>query len=302
MMDPKISTIPEPLPRKSCQMLAVAIWNVSEAPEHADLWSLRPAQNNRLLTPPPTKTQSQPQIAERQGPKSMGTDQIGFPMFGPSPAGTEEVRAPNQDESLSSLVPGDGGGLRVRLVTGLLLAALGLGWAGLSNPYRFFKSDPASTPVQQTAVSDRVPPVVDQETTSAAPISSQASTPTGSGLSSYRVGGEPIHRADQGVVSSDEAVPSNAQKTTTMKQAAVPVPREKKGQYQLTPTPETRPNTIEGWRIRHVSGRTVVLLGPDGIHKASVGDTVPGAGRIDSIVRWGGRLLVATSRGLITTD
>ena len=73
MMDPKISTIPEPLPRKSCQMLAVAIWNVSEAPEHADLWSLRPAQNNRLLTPPPTKTQSQPQIAERQGPKSMGT-------------------------------------------------------------------------------------------------------------------------------------------------------------------------------------------------------------------------------------
>src|SRR5262249_24842914 len=195
----------------------------------------------------------------------------------------------------------DGGGLRVGFVTFLLIAALGLGWAGLSNPYRFFKSDPAPTSVQQAPVSDRVPPAVDQETASAtAPISSQASTPIGSDLSSYKVGGEPIHRADQGVVSPE--VPSSAQKTTTMKQAAVPVPREKKGQYRLTPTPETRPNTIEGWRVRHVSGRTVVLQGPDGIHKASVGDTVPGAGRIDCIVRWGNRLLVATSRGLITTD
>src|SRR6266496_1515038 len=232
MIGQRISMIPEPLSRKTYQMVAVAIWNVSEDPERAHLWSFKGAQNSWLLTPPPAETQSQPQIAfvERQGRKSLGTDQIGFPMSGSSPAGKGEVRAPNQDESLSSLVPGDGGGRRVGLATGLLIAALGLGWAGLSNPYRFFKSDPASTPVQQTAVSDRVPPVVDQETTSAAPISSQASTPTGSGLSSYRVGGEPIHRADQGVVSSEEAVPSNAQKTTTMKQAAVPVPREKKGQ------------------------------------------------------------------------
>ena len=144
--------------------------------------------------------------------------------------------------------------------------------------------------------------LVDQETASEAPVSSQVSTPTRSDLSRYRVGGEPIHRADQGVVSSEDALPSSAQKTTTMKPAAVPVPREKKGQYRLTPTPDTRPNTIEGWRVKHVSGGTVVLQGPDGIHKVSVGDTVPGAGRIDSIVRWGGRLLVATSRGLITTD
>jgi hypothetical protein len=279
----------------------VAIWDVSEAPERGDLWSLRRAQNSHLLTPPRTETQSQPQITivERQGPKSMGTDQIEFPMAGPSPASRGEVRAPNQDGALSSLVSGDGGGLRVRLVTGLLIAALGLGWAGLSNPYRFFKSDLTSTPVQQTAASDTFPPVVDQETASAAPIGGQGSTRTGSDLS-YRVGGEPVHRADQGVVSPEDAFPSSAQKTTAMKPAGGP--REKKDQYRPTPIPDTRPKTIEGWKVKHVSRGTVVLQGPDGIHKASIGDTVPGAGRIDSIVRWGSRLLVATTRGLITTD
>jgi len=291
---------PEPLSRKTYQMVAVAIRNVSEDPERAHLWSLKGAQNSRLLTPPPAETQSQPQIAfvERQGRKSLGTDQIGFPMSGSSPAGKGEVRAPNQDESLSSLVPGDGGGRRVGLATGLLIAALGLGWTGVSNPYLFLKSDPTSTRVPQPPRS--VAPQVDRET--GGPISSQGSTPTGSDLSNYRVGGEPIHRADQGVLNPEDALPSSAPKATAMKPAAVPLPRENKAQYRFTPTPDTRPNTIEGWRVRHVSGGTVLLQGPDGIHKVSVGDTVPGAGRIDSIVRWGNRLLVATSRGLITTD
>jgi hypothetical protein len=31
------------------------------------------------------------------------------------------------------------------------------------------------------------------------------------------------------------------------------------------------------------------------------GDTVPGIGRIDSIVRWGNRWIVATDNGLIAT-
>jgi hypothetical protein len=176
----------------------------------------------------------------------MGTDQIEFPMAGPSPASRGEVRAPNQDESLSSLVSGDGGGLRVRLVTGLLIAALGLGWAGLSNPYRFFKSDLTSTPVQQTAASDRVPPVIDQETASAAPIGGQGSTRTGSDLS-YRVGGEPIHRADQGVVSPEDAFPSSAQKTTAMKPAGGP--REKKDQYRPTPYQTLGRRLLRGGRL-----------------------------------------------------
>src|SRR5215471_17879822 len=207
-MGPRISTTPQTVPRKSLQMLAVAIWNVSETPEHRHLRSLQGAQ--KRLTPPPPKTQSNP--VERQGLKSLESDQIGFPMSEPSPAWIGEIRAPNRDEALSSLVPGNGGGLRVGVVTGLLIAALGLGWAGLSNQSRFFKSDPASTPVQQTPVSDRAAPAADQEMASGAPNSNQASTPRGSDLSSYKVGGEPIHRADQGVVSPEEAVPSSAQK------------------------------------------------------------------------------------------
>jgi hypothetical protein len=67
------------------------------------------------------------------------------------------------------------------------------------------------------------------------------------------------------------------------------------------PVPETRPTTIEGWTIREVNGGTAVLEGPNGVWKATRGDTVPGVGKIDSIVRWGNRWIVATSKGLIST-
>jgi hypothetical protein len=65
------------------------------------------------------------------------------------------------------------------------------------------------------------------------------------------------------------------------------------------PAPETRPTTIEGWTVLDVRGGTAVLGGPDGIRMATRGDIVPGIGRIDSIVRWGNRWIVATAGGLI---
>jgi excisionase family DNA binding protein len=65
--------------------------------------------------------------------------------------------------------------------------------------------------------------------------------------------------------------------------------------------PETRPNTIDGWTVREVAADgKAVLEGPNGIWKVTRGDTVPGVGTVDSIVRWGNRWIVATSRGLIT--
>jgi hypothetical protein len=70
---------------------------------------------------------------------------------------------------------------------------------------------------------------------------------------------------------------------------------------KLTPTPETRPTTIEGWTLREVVHGTAVLEGPNGVWKVTPGQTVPGVGRVDSVVRWGNRLVVATSRGLIST-
>ena len=67
------------------------------------------------------------------------------------------------------------------------------------------------------------------------------------------------------------------------------------------PVPETKPTTIEGWTLLEVMGGTAVLEGPNGVWRATRGDTVPGVGKIDSIVRWGNRWIVATSRGLIST-
>ena len=68
-----------------------------------------------------------------------------------------------------------------------------------------------------------------------------------------------------------------------------------------TQLPETRLTTIEGWMLREVTNGTAVLEGPNGIWTAKRGDTVPGVGRVESIVLWGKRWIVATSSGLIST-
>jgi hypothetical protein len=67
------------------------------------------------------------------------------------------------------------------------------------------------------------------------------------------------------------------------------------------PAAETRPTTIAGWMLREVANGTAVLEGPNGVWRVRRGDTVPGAGRIDSILLWGNRWIVATSQGLIST-
>jgi hypothetical protein len=68
-----------------------------------------------------------------------------------------------------------------------------------------------------------------------------------------------------------------------------------------TPVPETRPTTIDGWMLREVTNGTAVLEGPNGTWTVKRGDTVPGVGRVESIVLWGKRWIVATSKGLIST-
>jgi hypothetical protein len=70
---------------------------------------------------------------------------------------------------------------------------------------------------------------------------------------------------------------------------------------KLIPWPETKPTTIAGWTLRGITNGTAVLEGPHGTWRAMQGDTVPGVGRVESMVRWGGRLIVATSSGLIST-
>jgi hypothetical protein len=91
---------------------------------------------------------------------------------------------------------------------------------------------------------------------------------------------------------------TEAQQQTTSIGARAP---DLQAPVKLAPTPETRPTTIEGWTLREVANGTAVLDGPNGTWRAMRGDTVPGVGRVDSIFRWGNRLIVATSSGLIST-
>jgi hypothetical protein len=72
-------------------------------------------------------------------------------------------------------------------------------------------------------------------------------------------------------------------------------------QPKLVPVPETPPTTIPGWIVREVADGRAVVQGPNGIWRVGRGDVLPGAGRVDSIVRWGHRWIVATNRGLIST-
>jgi hypothetical protein len=85
--------------------------------------------------------------------------------------------------------------------------------------------------------------------------------------------------------------------------ASAPAPRRPKAPAPpLTPVPETKPTTVEGWVVREVTNGTAVLQGPNGVWNAKRGDNVPGLGTVDSIVMWGNRWIVSTGRGLVSTQ
>ncbi len=62
-----------------------------------------------------------------------------------------------------------------------------------------------------------------------------------------------------------------------------------------------QPRLIEDWVVRRVSGGVAVIQGRSGAIEVATGDIVPGIGRIESIRRQGGRWVVLTNSGMITT-
>ena len=187
----------------------------------------------------------------------------------------------SRDDVLMS-ANGDGRrGRRAWVLGAAFVAVFGLGWAGGANWSRFSIFEAASNPPTQKVTYSR--PVLDTEAKSAAktdgPVRKAPAT-TGSL-------GTPVVAASSRTAS---VVQANANSTVLIP------PRE-----MMVPVPETRPTTIEGWTVRDVRGGTAILEGPDGIWTVTRGDTVPGVGRIDSIVRWGNRWIVATAGGLIAT-
>jgi hypothetical protein len=65
-------------------------------------------------------------------------------------------------------------------------------------------------------------------------------------------------------------------------------------------TPRMDETGIANWSVRSVFSDTAVLEGPRGRIAVGPGDTIPGIGRIQAIVRSGGRWVVTTTKGVIT--
>jgi hypothetical protein len=203
------------------------------------------------------------------------------------------VSSPNGDEVLALLKPDGDRKRTIWLVAGALVAGFGLGWAsGFSwyGPANISALNPitqAETPLRRIA-----------ETKSGGKTEGARKTASTLGLRTpSSIYAKPLAKSSDGahlsVDSSSTASPAIQADMTATGSIAPMGP--------VMPAPETRPTTIEGWTVLDVRGGTAVLEGPDGVRMATRGDTVPGIGRIDSIVRWGNRWIVATASGLIAT-
>jgi hypothetical protein len=184
---------------------------------------------------------------------------------------------PIREEALRLLRPDRERAAMVCAVAAALLIGIGLGWAGCLG----WNSSPvvAAAPIVSKEASVRqaeAKPAVRTET-----IRKQAPSITASINASRAARAEDSWKSVAALLGSP-ATPAE--------------PRP-----PLSPAPETRPTTIEGWTVLDVRGGTAVLKGPDGVRTVTLGDTLPGIGRIDSIVRWGNRWIVATANGLIAT-
>jgi hypothetical protein len=199
----------------------------------------------------------------------------------------DEVRPPRRDEFTIPELAAPAPWVQLAILSGVLAIGLCLGWIGGSMSSRLFASAPAPAPVQHAdgsacareggcaaAKSDREP--------APSPPAAKVAGPRARIVERTR----DVSRATQ-----QASAGANRDVATTSSISAT----------RPTAVPETRPTTIEGWAIREVLGGAVVLEGPGGVWRVRQGDTVPGVGRIDSIVRWGSRWIVATSRGLIST-
>ena len=190
---------------------------------------------------------------------------------------------PIRPEALRLLRPDRERAIMVCMVAGALLAGIGLGWTGGLD----WNSSPVAVAAAPTAAKDashrqaEAKPAVRAES-----IRKQSPSITAS-INASRPAS--VVRTDADSAKSAAAI------------LALPaMPAEPRP--LLMPAPETRPTTIEGWTVLDVRGGTAAILqGPDGVRTVSLGETVPGIGRIDSIVRWGNRWIVATANGLIAT-
>jgi hypothetical protein len=169
------------------------------------------------------------------------------------------------------------------LVTAAIVASFGLGWAGGLNWPRF------ASELSVLAVAQKETPTPQiSEARSNRRVEGARKTASAPDLLAI-VGSIPKPL----VLSPGGARPTPQANAGTSPAIAMRQP--------LVAAPETRPATIPGWTVVDVRDGTAVLEGPDGIRMAARGDSIPGVGRVESIVRWGSRWVIATAGGLIAT-
>jgi hypothetical protein len=200
-----------------------------------------------------------------------------------------EIRPPRRDEFAVAEPPASAQWIQLALLGGALAVGLCLGWIGGFVSSRFF------APATVAAVAHADVSSCAREGSCAAAKSDREASPAKAAGPRARI----VERSRDSARGMREASAAPSRDVTTTN--SISMQERAKIEPRLTAAPETRPTTIEGWTVREVVGNTVVLQGPGGVWRVTQGDTVPGVGRIESIVRWGSRWIVATTRGLIST-
>ncbi len=185
------------------------------------------------------------------------------------------------------------------LVAGALAAGFGLGWAGGFSWYGS-ANRAALNPITQTETPSRRIAEIKSggKTEGARKMASTPGSQTPPGVNTVSAAGARPSAKPQAAAPGADHLSTDSSSTAS---PAIQANMTLTERGPIVPAPETRPTTIEGWTVLDVRGGTAVLEGPDGVRMATRGDTVPGIGRIDSIVRWGNRWIVATASGLIAT-
>jgi hypothetical protein len=211
-----------------------------------------------------------------------------------------DFSTPHRDEVMALLTPSRDPRRTIWLVAAALAGGFGLGWAGawygpatITALNQITQTETASRRSAETKPGGKSE--APRKTASTSILRTSSTANQVSAVASI-ISAKPLAKWSDGAHS---VAPSSA--TSPVIQADVTVTGSIEPRAPLTPAPDTRPTTIEGWTVLDVRGGTAVLAGPDGVRMAMRGDTVPGIGRIDSIVRWGNQWIVATDSGLIAT-
>jgi len=166
------------------------------------------------------------------------------------------------------------------LVAAALVASFGLGWAGGLNWPQFASELGLVEVAQKEAPSPRI----------------SEARPSGRVEGARKTASASDSPAIVGSIPKPSALLPGGARPPASPAAAIAM------RQPLVAAPETKPATIPGWTVVDVRDGTAVLEGPDGIRMAARGDTIPGLGRVESIVRWGNRWVIATASGLIATQ